>query len=196
MKKYLLILLFALPILAISQGVLTSSEAKLKASSQIKMLKNGKLIVRLHTKSRTIKLLQDKGMLKRANYIKEEQEKLNLKIVESFKDFKFCEVYFFYSDFSGAIIEENYSKVKLLDSSLKNSGINLDSNFLVADFGKMAGGNQMNMESMYLMDNKLKLLFKPFPFYVRFHPTPIQSLTHKKVVARMDKKLTKFYGKK
>ena len=47
-----------------------------------------------------------------------------------------------------------------------------------------------------LLDNKLRLLNKPFPFYVRFHPTPIQSLSHKKVVTRMDKKLAKFYGSK
>lgn len=197
MKKYLLILLFALPILAISQGVLTSSEAKLKAHTQIKMLKNGKLIVRLHSKSITIKLLKDKGMLKRANYIKEEQDKLNLKIVESFKDFKFCKVYFFYSNDSQAIKSGNFNKVKLfLNRDLLAKGVNLDSNFLVADFGNMPGKNNMSMKSMYLMNNKLDLLSNPFPFYIRFHPTPIQSLTHKKVVVRMDKKLFKFYGKK
>ena len=196
MKNILLILIFIIPSLAFGQGIITKEEAKVRAVSQIKMLKNGKLIVRLHSNESTIKLLKKKGMIKRALYIKEQQEKLNKTIVKAFDEFKFCKVYFFYSDFSKSIESENYSKVKLLDSSLKSVSLNLDSNFLVADFGEMGGINKMNIESMYLLDNKLRLLNKPFPFYVRFHPTPIQSLSHKKVVTRMDKKLAKFYGSK
>jgi len=192
MKNYFLILLFVLPLFGFSQDNLDKTPKQ-----HINMLKEGKLLVRLHDKSNSIKILLEKGMVKRAEYVKKKQDILNLEIMKSFTNFKFCDVHFFYSNDSKFIKEGNYNKVKLysFDSEgLKTNGINLDANFLVADFGEMSGKNKMGMKAMYIMDNKLNQLSRPFPFYVRFHPTPIQNLSHAKVVKRMDKKLKKFYN--
>ena len=97
--------------------------------------------------------------------------------------------------------------------------VDLDSNFFVVDFGVLSDvktsvssepekktgitkkkrykGTSINtsMRCMYLRNNKLEQLKRPFPYYVRFHPSPLQDLTYKEVVTKMNKQLVTFYSK-
>lgn len=197
-------------------------EAKAFAKSQILQMKEGTLLVRLYDKHNVINALKEKGMKKRAKVIDEKQKQLNKEIIAAFQDFNFCSVLFFYSGDSEHLINKSYSKVTLFSGiEMKEYKKKLDSNFFVADFGylpsknksrtetktsKKTGRNKQkkykgtgtntNIKCMFLRDNKLTQLDKPFPFYVRFHPTPLSQLTYKQVVTKMNDQLNSFYPKK
>ena len=198
----------------------TREEASAKAKSQIKTLKSGIMLVRLSDKAPVIKALKDKGMHKRARLIKMKQEKLNKEIIAAFNDFTFCHVFFFYSSDSDLLKARKFDKVTLyhgIDSLA--TGVKLDTNFFVADFGmlmkesksktkkaepedsgvsksKKYKGSDINtsMRCMYLRNNMMEQLSSPFPFYVRFHPSPLQDLSYKQVVDKMNKQLIKFHS--
>lgn len=191
------------------------------AKTQIKELKEGALLVRLQTKQKVIDALLEKGYPKRANHIEKTQKEKNIEISGAFKDFDFCPVYFFYSQYSDSLKYGNYAHVILLDDSLKEVEVEL-TNFHIADFGNVKksyendttdakrnelknkgreatktykGGSSLNIRAMVLSDSKFKQLKSPFPFYVRFHPTPLHDLTYPEVVEKMNENLSLFYNK-
>mgnify|MGYP000595576825 CR=1 FL=1 len=204
---------------SLSFSAQTKAEAKAKAKTQINQLKEGTMLVRLSDKSPVIKALEEKGMHKRARLIKMKQIKVNKEIIASFRNFTFCRVFFFYSSDSELLKKRNFTKLKLYhDIDSLASGVRLDTNFFVADFGMLSneassktktsqpkqsgiskkkiykGSNvSTSMRCMYLRDSRLNQLEGPFPFYVRFHPTPIQNLSYKQVVERMNRQLVKFH---
>ena len=219
MKKLILSLtfIFSFGLIAQSNSIIQTKEI---ANVQIKQMKSGKLLVRLYNKSNVIKALEEKGMVKRAKAVKRKQKKINKEIVAAFKEFKFCDVYFFFSDQSEKLIKGEYSKVTLFsDTGMSPVDVTLDSNYFVVDFGvlsdiktsvateqpKKSGitkkkrykGTSIStsMRCMYLRNNKLEQLKRPFPYYVRFHPSPLQDLTYKEVVTKMNKQLVTFYSK-
>lgn len=219
--KRVVILIGILFISVLGFSVQTKEEAKKQAISQIAQLKTGVMLVRLSDKAPVIKALKDKGMHKRARLIKMKQEKVNKEIIKSFNEFTFCHVYFFYSSDSKFLKKRQFNKVSLyhgIDSLA--TGVKLDTNFFVADFGilsrnvktktktsepeqtgiskkKQYKGSdiQTSMKCMYLRRSNLETLTSPFPFYVRFHPTPVQHLSYKQVVTRMQDQLIKFYNR-
>ena len=202
-------------------SVQSNSEAKEKAIVQIGKLRSGTMLVRLSDKAPVIKALEDKGMFKRAKMVAAQQEKLNKEIVASFRDFSFCTVYFFYSSDTDLLRKNKSNKINFyhsFDSIVK--GVKIDTNFFVVDFGilrnepsssiqteqpeetgitkkqQYKGTNVTNsIKCMYLRDNEFKQLEGPFPFYVRFYPSPIQSLSYKQVIERMDKQLNSYFFK-
>ena len=100
MKNIYILSFLLLPLLSFSQNRAEQHEI---AKTQIKELKEGVLLVRLHTKQPVIDAMKERGSFKKAHYIKEKQEAVNKEIVAAFKDFDFCKVYFFYSQFSDSL---------------------------------------------------------------------------------------------
>lgn len=214
--KNIFIILLLIPIFGFSQKREEQYEI---AKAQIKELKEGALLVRLHTKQPIIDGLLEKGLTKQASYIKEKQELENKEIAAAFKNFSFCKVYFFYSQFSDSLKNVNYENIELLNDSLQPVQVEL-SQFFIADFGnvkkdyendttdtkrnelaqkgreskkKYKGGNNLSIRAMVISDSKFNQLKAPFPFYSRFHPTPLHDLTYEQVVEKMDEKLNEFY---
>lgn len=218
MRNKLIIALLLVPFAFFAQ-IPTKQEAREIAQSQIVQLKSSVLLVRLYNKRNVIKALEEKGMVKRANAVKKKQKKTNKEIVAAFEKFTFCEVYYFFSNDSPSLINGDYSKVELLSDSENKGEIVLEGpNFFVADFGVLKNENAKNSKTdgssksgktkvkqytggtksankrcMFLRDNKLNQLKRPFPYTVWFHPNPIQSLSYQEVVERMDNQLKEFY---
>ncbi len=212
----LFILLFAFSLFSFSSE--QKHERQEKAKNQIVQMKQSIMLVRLSDKAPLIKALKEKGMEQRARTVKEKQEAINKEIMLSFSKFNFCKVYFFYSNDSEHLQNQNFSEVQLFSApELLAKDVQLDTNFFVADFGMLTNekelktateqkektgiskqkkykGSDVNtsIKCMFLRDHNFNQLESPFPFYVRFHPTPIQSLSYRQVVERMNKQLTKF----
>ena len=217
MKKIILFtLLFSFTTFSFSKD--QKQELKEKAQSQIVQMKQSIILVRLSDKAPVIKALEEKGMEQRAKAVKAKQDAINKEIMLSFSKFDFCQVYFFYSNDSEFLKNRNFSKVQLYEApNLLAKGVKLDTNFFVADYGMLTNEKELKNETaqkeksgvtkqkkykgsdvntsikcMYLRDHNFNQLESPFPFYVRFHPTPIQSLSYKQLAERMNKQLTKF----
>ncbi len=217
MKKTIILFTIAL----LSLGALATEqkqELRGKSKKQIVQMKQSILLVRLSDKAPLIKALQEKGMEQRARAVKIKQDAVNKEIMSSFSGFDFCEVYFFYSHDSENLQEGKFDKVTLYASyDLLAKDVKLDTNFFVADFGMLRNeeelktktkqeektgiskqkkykGSEVNttIKCMYLRDHNFEKLNSPFPYYVRFHPSPIQSLSYRQVIDRMNKQLTKF----
>ncbi len=218
MKNILIAFLLFVP--AAFFGQTEQEIAQQQAIDQIVQMKSGVLLVRLYDKHNVVEALKEKGMLKRAEAIAEKQKALNIEIAASFKNFNFCKVYFFYSGHSVHLLNGELDKVALFEDDLilaKESKIT--SNYVVADFGMMSDEPETRTETkqkpksglseqktykgtntstsirtMYLRNSDLSMMSKPFPYYVRFHPSPIKNRTYKQVVDEMNKQLNSFYS--
>ena len=217
MKQILIIIACSISLSLFGQDTIKKSNKQI-AFEQIQKLKKGILLVRLYNKQPVIDALEQKGMKKRAAYIKKKQEEVNKEIVAAFDEFNFASVYFFYSNQSDLLRNKEFDKVTLYQQGVAVKNVNLTSDFFMADFGMLdktyhkstddgkrkpkdevrkykGGSSTTNIKCMMIKGNNLELLRSPFPFYVRFHPTPIQNLSYKQIVDRMENKLNKFAKK-
>ena len=193
------------------------------AREQITRLHDGALLVRLHTKNKSITALRNIGKTKEADEVEKKQAEYNLNIVSAFKlNFSFCPVYFFYSDYSTNIIEKQFDQVVFLNDSLRaDPNINFDfKSFLTADFGIIEqdtaryfdykslemdttgaatltnnyyGGADMSFGALIIRSDKLMQLRDPFPYYVRTFDSLPTARNLGKVVKKMNTKLNDFY---
>ncbi len=217
MKKIFLSIFIAFFSIA-AFGTEQRQELQEKAKTQIIRMKQSIMLVRLSDKAPVIKALEEKGMEQRAKAVKARQDAVNKEIISSFSGFDFCEVYFFYSHDSENLQQGKFNKVTLYSGyELIAKEVELDSNFFVTDFGMLRNEKELKTETkqkeksriskqkkykgsdvntmikcMYLRDHNFKQLDAPFPYYVRFHPTPIQNLSYRQVIDKMNKQLTKF----
>ncbi len=189
---------------------------------EIKILKEGVLLVRLRTKENSILALKRIGRDKLANKIEEKQINYNKKIVSAFRtNFTFCPTYFFYSNYSDSIISKQIKGVIFLNDSLQaDSTIKLTTtNFLTAEFGiieqdtakyldsyySYSGDSGLERRSSYygepdmgfgvlkIMSDQFVQLKNPFPYYVRtFDSLPIKR-KFSKTVLKMNKLLFNYY---
>lgn len=232
MKYILLIILFFIAIEGQTQEAPVQKKRisirrhfKNLSVQQIKDLKNGVLLVRLHTKNSTISALRKNGNDKQADKIELKQFETNQEIIIAFRErFEFCPVYFFYSDYSINVMEREFGNVTFLNDSLEpDSTIKFKThNFLTADFGtidqdttmrfdgyyydygehglekrsKYYGGSNMGFGALVMRSDKFVQLHKPFPYYVRTYESMPFSANSKNVVKKMDKKLDRFYKRK
>ncbi len=96
-------------------------------------LKTGGILVRLKTNENTLKALQGKND-KLAERIIQERDKRNLMIINAFKKFSYCEVYFFYDTNSISILEQKFNHVLFDENFQKVQMVSLDNNYLIANF--------------------------------------------------------------
>lgn len=196
----------------------TKEEREALAKQTITELKDGALLIRLQSKNTTIELLKERGYPKRAAHIEKQQLEENKAIAKAFGTMDFTKVYFFYSEYSEAIIQGDFEG-KLLDTGLNPIKVDELSNYVVGAIGPLPknyeyeeaeeddtpenvtnkktykGGSDLSVEAFYLMDKNLELLPNPFPQHQRYHPIILTKLTHKEVAEKMNEKLVKFYDK-
>jgi hypothetical protein len=98
-------------------------------------LADGAILVRLETKSRLISIIKDKNP-EFVYRIKTNQKAKNDRIVDAFKNFSFCSVYFFYDTSALEILNKNFDSV-LMDFNYKiiKEIPKLEANYLIANFG-------------------------------------------------------------
>jgi hypothetical protein len=170
---------------------------KRTAREEIKMLHDGALLVRLSTRKNAVEALRKQGNEEAANKMQKDQDALNKSIIKAFKtEFKFCPVYFFYSDFSKDVSGKQLDIVPFLDENLiPDKNIRVEKReFLTAEFSSMNAGT-MDGTALLIMDEKFEKLRRPFPFFVNIRKgTPLEKAPTQ-VVAKMEKKLNKFYNK-
>jgi hypothetical protein len=97
-------------------------------------LKSGGIFVRLKTNENTLKALKGKND-QLAEKIIRERNKENQEIIEAFKVFTYCPIYFFYSSNSKKVINREFENV-LLDFNLNPipDTLKLNENYLIATF--------------------------------------------------------------
>ena len=107
-----------------------------QALKNIEELKNGILLMRLPTGEHVVKaykeILREDLALEAAAKIAEK----NKLIADAFKtNFTFCPVYFFYSNYSEFVRNNEFGKVILLNSNLNpDSSLHIAANYFIAEF--------------------------------------------------------------
>jgi hypothetical protein len=152
---------------------------------QINALKEGALVVRLKTNKLVIDGLRNQGNDQRAEQIMHEQFAINKNTMFAYLDhFKFCKVYFIYSNSSDSLLNGARSGI-FLDTSLSiNPGIVMDEKFyLIAerDYAYnssigfvpedsaayiLEGGNPVKEMAIIVKNKYGHQLKSPFPYYV------------------------------
>lgn len=181
------------------------------AKAQINLLKNGgALLVRLKTNANAINRLKSSGSMDLATQVERETRLTNKIIVRAYtNEFKFCPVYFFYSDVSDSVKHKHLEGI-FLDTNLNvMPAIVCTSNFyLIAEQGSIydssigfvSEAQAMNVlekgtstkEVAIVVKNRFFLqLHKPFPFY-----QPGYSLKYyRNAVKKFNKELQEYYNK-
>ncbi|MBI3519833.1 MAG: hypothetical protein HY062_10810 [Bacteroidetes bacterium] len=155
------------------------------ARAQINRLKNGgALLVRLKTNANTISRLKAAGNIDLATQVERQTLLTNKLIVASYlKEFTFCPVYFFYSNYSDSVKNKKLDGI-FIDSTLTvNPAIVCHADFyLVAESGKvndsslgivslsqaptaMESGTPTREAAIVIKNRYFIQLHKPFPYF-------------------------------
>ena len=230
---FLGLMLFAISALSFSQEVV-GEEKKISyrelndslSRVNIKLLKEGALLVRLQTKNKSIEALREIGENDKAAEIEKHQHDHNLSIINAFKtNFTFCPTYFFYSHYSPYIIQKQFDKVVFLNENLiEDSTIRFDGEkFLTAEFAAIEqdtakyfshysfedsedqrlnktenyyGSSDMGFEALIIKNDQFMQLKSPFPYYVRTFNSLPVRKSNNKTVKKMNDKLFHFLKEK
>ena len=136
----------------------------------INQLKDGFLLVRLHSVENKIIALQARGQRSEANRTKVAQKMENARIVKAFHEhFDFCPVYFFYSKESKKIKDNQLDGVVLNRQFLPVAQEQIaEKQFLIADFARIQPpADGAGLPALIVLNQQLIQLSKPFPFYIR-----------------------------
>lgn len=209
MRLFIISLIF-LPLFSFSQ---------VHTSETFMNLKDGALLVRLETKSKTINALKNKNP-KLSQIIEDKQSERNDAIISAFEtSFNYCNTYYFY-DYKSAEIKRKNFRGNLLNKHLEpiDSIQNLRNNYLIAAFSRTEGDStnvpaevyevQENGElkktndtsyvfyegyqfdALVLYTPDLILVQSPYPHFVREHII-IKKRSPNEVVMLLEKKLIK-----
>jgi hypothetical protein len=184
MKKQILLFLLLL-------STSTYAQKRDEARSNILMLKNGALFVRLKTSELKISALKKNGMAKEAEEVRVNQESTNKLIVAAFKEkYTFGKVFFFYSNYSNQVKEGNYK------GCLMNVNMEIDSsfsgpNYLIGEFDESA---TTQLDAFYVKDKNYVQLSRPFPFLVKQNEMVVSTRSYEKIVSILNGKFSEFYG--
>ena len=177
---------------------------RLEAAKNIDNLKEGALLIRLKTRSKSLKAYEKAGATYVANKIRKKRDTENKKIMALFDEyFDFCPTYFFYTDDTDVILSGECENVFLNRELKKDKNIVLDKDFyLIAEFdvlleeklwpdSVLAANNQNKVyqhqalnKVIVIKDKNFEQLKDPFPFYVkasaeRFWPRKIAKLNRR-----------------
>ncbi len=180
------------------------------AKAQINALKTGALLVRLKTNSNTINKLKAAGNIDLATQIERETFLNNKAIVKGFTNqFKFCPVYFFYSNYSDSVKHKNTAGI-FLDTNLTiNPAITCNAGFyLIAEQGTLysssiglvteqeaararENGTGFKDFAIVLKNRYYIQLHEPFPYFQKGYKIKLYS----QYVKGFNDKLQAFYSK-
>ena len=207
MKSFvLLLIIFSGNIVAQSDDPYTLARAKAM------QLKNGTLLVNLHTYTTTVTALQNSGRQKEADKLQGDLKQMNQQIINAFETyFHFCNVYYFYSNNSDAVKAHKYDYV-VFDSAFNPVTASLldTTSLFIADFSttdnsrnlnsdsddnrEKSTANDFTMSGLILRDKNMIQLNKPFPYYVRVSNFEMVLTKEKiyKAIIKLNRKLNEF----
>ncbi|MCB0530734.1 MAG: hypothetical protein H6574_03465 [Lewinellaceae bacterium] len=180
-----------------------------QASSQIELLKDHALLVRLNTKQRTIDALKKANMAEEANYVEARSTEFNRKLVDAFRQYyTFSNVYFFYSGESTKLKNGEFDQVQVFDTwnhTVSNPAF-LNAGYLVAGIGKIYQDialaedstsrylqvGMSGLPALVFMDKDYVQLAKPFPHAFDFGS---EKKFKPRSIFAMNKRLTKYYSR-
>ena len=166
---------------------------------QIKELKEGVLLVRLHTNDAVIaklkSLYEDKARVKKI----EEYYQKNLSNYKALSTaYNFSEILFFYGRDSDKVRNGELDNIFLNEKLEIDTSIHLDKDesFYVLDIGDIYFEHiSGHMEGVVVLNSKFEQLQKPFPFFVRKRSgMKIIKRTDLDVALILNKKLTEYYN--
>lgn len=156
------------------------------AKAQIKELKEGVLIVRLHTRTKSIDLYRQNGNAALANKMEDDQYQENKEIMAAFaQNFDYAPVYFFFSDDTERIKAGDTKGVFLNSKMLPDTSINPALSFyMVAEYGPLEGETrvipgdtlvplpdyvpgEILERALVVKDKNFLQMRDPFPYYIR-----------------------------
>lgn len=184
----------------------------MQARAKALKLKNGILLVNLHTYTNTVTSLQKIGKNKEADKLQSDLKQMNQQIITAFeKYFKYCKVYYFYSNNSDSILAHQYANVVFDSAYNPVPAILLDTtSVFIADFSttdnnrnansdpddkwEKSKANDFTMSGLIMRDKNMIQLNKPFPYYVRVSNFEMILPKEKiyKAVIKLNRKLNEF----
>lgn len=194
------------------------------STSQIHQLKEGALFVRLKTNELMLTSLRKEGKTVQADELEKKQAIINQNIITTFrKEFNFCEVYFFNSNYSAAIKDKKFENVVFLNDMLQpDPSIKFSKkNFFIADFGVVLqdtakylenrevvadgnfsvketktyyGGPSFGYDALVISSDEFVQLRNPFPYFQRTFDAKLKKKVLNRVIKRMNKRLNSFYN--
>ncbi len=182
------------------------------AKAQINKLKNGgALLVRLKTNANTISKLKTAGNIDLATQVERETFIMNKNIVRAYlKEFTFCPVYFFNSEFSDSVKHKKLDHIFLDSNLIVNPSIICSANFyLIAEQGviyesslgivsesqaakAIERGSPTKEVSIVIKNRYFIQLQKPFPYYQKGYSLKKH---YKEYVKKFNVSLELFYEK-
>lgn len=177
--------------------------------SDIKMLKEQFLVVKLNSAHKKIAYLKAANQLDEANKVAQKIKNENKEIIQSFKThFDFCKVYFLASSDAKKLKKQQYESITLIDNNnqeIKNPTF-LEDGYLVAAFDKLYSeqfiyedkneirhslGGTNTFPALVVLDKDYIQLAKPFPFRV----VTSQMKEYSQAVITLNEKLIEFHSK-
>lgn len=151
-----LIFILSFTYIAVAQNIVGQTNLDSLAKAQIRQLHDGALFVRLHSRKGVIEALLKRGQTTQAAELEKQQWNANSEIIAAFKTaFNFCPVYFFYSEYSGLVLDKRFDTAFFL-----NAGLNVDTtiqfkgrNFFCAEIGNMESEVTYEKEPFYYVPN-------------------------------------------
>ncbi len=175
------------------------------ASTQIRDLRKGALLVRLKTRQNTIDAFKEKGYLKMAKKVEKEQQTSNKNLMKAFREhFDFCKVYFFFSDDSDKVLGQTFTGIFLNKDLEKDvSIVSNEKHIFTAEIGSLitdpsitypdgtesSPTSGMSESVLVIKNHQFEQLRRPFPYYVKISDRFLD-----KKIDKLNKRLHRFYG--
>lgn len=187
--------------------IVLSKEKKEFAFNSIKELKDGAIVVRLHTSYRKIKQLElvlespksTKQQLKRHQAILDgtikRRDELNKAIASMFSDsFKFCPVYLMYDTNTNALKNDVRTGIFLDSNYVLDSSITLtEAHVFIVNYLKSGSDFPFDVLRVQKLEEKLE---DPFPYYAALRESWINAINTpraKAAVIELDRRFRRFY---
>jgi hypothetical protein len=179
-----------------------------EAVKHIKALKNGVLLIRLHTADIAIKSLQKAGNETMAADLQRQQDVQNKQLAAAFQEhFTFCPVYFFYSTDSEKVKQGELKGVLMGKDLRPDSSIAVTpENIYVSEITQLeqfrsqaeqahANNNpEVSFRALVIRNNELHQLAKPFPYFIKASSNiPPRKRSEVEMVTLLNKNLADYY---
>lgn len=199
-------------------------DRKVNSFRQIIELKNGYLLVMLHTEHVRSEQLRAIGENDFAAQLEQDQHQKNLKIMAAFRsNYDFCPVYFFFNTDAEKLLKHGINDVTFLNGLLQEDTIHPpgDAKFLVAEFdhlqadtGKYLGGYRLSTtdtgawrkpwyyttstfsyQALIIESPQLIQLKRPFKYFVMISENRKKIYMLDSVVRKLNRRHYRFLGK-
>ncbi|KAB1065047.1 hypothetical protein [Salibacter halophilus] len=177
-----------------------TSYAQIKSPAEhIKAMKNGTLLVRLHTKENSILMMEVQGQQERADKTFKKQLEKNKAIMTSFKNtFDFAPVLYFFSYDSEKVKNKNFNEVFINEDFKIDPNLNVKdtSNIYIIDVGEVYFRRfGSHMKGIVILDDQFNPLPDEMPVIVRKRDAiALFRRSYPDMIVELNQNLTEFYN--